>query len=102
MPYDEDCYQRLDDLMNEIKDECEKSRGKRTDEQKGVKMTEKWLDLYVDGRRMNRVIRFLETKFNKEQDVDKLIKLANSICYLTAQKITIVEKLQDSQTLLQR
>jgi len=59
---------------------------------KGVKMTEKWLDLYVDGRRMNRVIRFLETKFNKEQDVDKLIKLANSICYLTAQKITIVEK----------
>lgn len=55
-------------------------------------MAEKWLDLYHDGRRINRIIRYLETLLKKAKDDDKIIKYANSICYLTAQKITIVDK----------
>jgi len=55
-------------------------------------MAEKWLDLYHDGRRINRIIRYLETLLKKAKDDDKIIKYANSICYLTSQKMAIVDK----------
>ena len=55
-------------------------------------MPENWIDLYADGRRINKIIKHLTTRlFNSHED-DKIIKYANSICYLTGKKIEIVDK----------
>ncbi len=51
-----------------------------------------WHDLYTDGKRLNRIIRYLETKMKKAIDDDKIIKYANSIAYLTAKKVEIADK----------
>ncbi|MDF2428603.1 MAG: hypothetical protein OPY07_05060 [Nitrosopumilus sp.] len=49
-------------------------------------MSEKWLDLNIDGRRLNRIVRLLETYLKKEEDADKMIRFANSITYVTGKK----------------
>jgi len=55
-------------------------------------MRTNWDDLYTDGRRLNRIIRFLETKMKKAANDDKIIRYANAIAYLTAKKVEIVDK----------
>jgi len=55
-------------------------------------MRTNWDDLYTDGRRLNRIIRFLETKMKKATDDDKIIRYANSIAFVTAKKIEIADK----------
>ncbi len=51
-----------------------------------------WHDLYTDGKRLNRIIRYLETKMKKAIDDDKIIRYANSIAFITAKKIEITDK----------
>ena len=50
-----------------------------------------WHDLYTDGKRLNRIIRYLETKMKKAIDDDKIIRYANAIAYLTAKKVEITD-----------
>jgi len=54
-------------------------------------MTAKWHDLYVDGKRLDRVIRRLERRLRKTEDDEKMIKLANSITYVTSKKMELVD-----------
>ena len=44
------------------------------------------------GRRMNRIIRLLETLIKKEKDTDRVVKLANSLCYITSKKLELAFK----------
>ena len=55
-------------------------------------MSERWLDLYTDGRRLDRIIRILEKKLKKITDDEKIIKYANSITYITSKKTWLVDK----------
>ena len=55
-------------------------------------MTHSWHDLYTDGERLNRIIRYLETKIKKATDDDKIIRYANSIAFITGKKVEIVDK----------
>ena len=55
-------------------------------------MSSSWLDLYADGRRLNRVIRYIERKMKKCTDDDKIKNYANSIAYLTAKKVEIIDR----------
>ena len=52
---------------------------------------QRWADPNNDGRRLNRMIRYLETKMKKCKDDDRIIKYANSIGYLTSKKIEIAD-----------
>jgi len=56
-------------------------------------MAEKWKDLDIDGRRLNRIIRLLETLIKKEEDIDKVVRLTNSLCYLTGKKLELAYKM---------
>ena len=56
-------------------------------------MAEKWKELDIDGRRLNRIIRLLETLIKKEEDVDKVVKLSNSLCYVTGKKLELAYKM---------
>ena len=55
-------------------------------------MAEKWKELDIDGRRLNRIIRLLETLIKKEEDIDKVVKLSNSLCYVTGKKLELTYK----------
>ena len=55
-------------------------------------MAEKWKDVDIDGRRLYRIIRLLETLIKKEDDVDRIVKLSNSLCYLTGKKLELTYK----------
>lgn len=55
-------------------------------------MSRQWADLDCDGRRLNRIIRILETKLKKTEDDDKTIKYANSIAFLTSKKVEIADR----------
>ena len=46
-------------------------------------------DLEKHGNRLLRIILKLNKKFTKEQDIDRQIKLATTICYVTAQCLAI-------------
>jgi len=54
-------------------------------------MNDRWTDLYMDGRRLDRVIRRLEKRLKKTEDDEKIIKLANSITYVTSKKMELVD-----------
>ena len=56
-------------------------------------MAEKWKELDIDGRRLNRIIRLLETLIKKEEDIDKVVKLSNSLCYVTGKKLELAYKM---------
>jgi hypothetical protein len=55
-------------------------------------LPENWIDLYADGRRINKIIKHLTTKLFNSSNDDQIIKFANSICYLTGKKIELVDK----------
>ena len=63
-------------------------------------MSTKWADLYTDGRRINRIIRYLETRMKKCDDDDRIIKYANSIGFLTSKKIEIIDIVTGVRALL--
>ncbi len=54
------------------------------------KMSDRWTNLFVDGRRLDRIIRILEKKLKKATDDEKIIKYANSITYVTSKKVELV------------
>ncbi len=53
-------------------------------------MSDRWTNLFVDGRRLDRIIRILEKKLKKATEDEKIIKYANSITYLTSKKVELV------------
>jgi len=65
-------------------------------------MKQKWLDLYIDGRRLNKIIKFLQTKMKQceADDSDSIIRFANSIAYLTTKKIEIIDRVLGVKHLL--
>ena len=54
-------------------------------------MSDRWTDLHIDGRRLDRIIRRLEKKLKKTEDDEKMVKYANSITYVTSKKIELVD-----------
>ena len=63
-------------------------------------MSERWHDLYTDGRRLDRIIRILEKKLRKATEDEKIIKYANSITYVTSKKIEMVDRVLGVQQIL--
>jgi len=56
-------------------------------------MSEKWDSLEYDGRRLARLIRFLETKMNhvKASDPDAIVRYASCIGLLISKKIELIK-----------
>ena len=56
-------------------------------------MSEKWDNLEYDGRRLARLIRFLETKMNhvKASDPDAIVRYASCIGLLISKKIELIK-----------
>ena len=52
-----------------------------------------WTNLSTHGRRLNRIIRILEKLMKKEDDVDKITRLASVIGILT-EKVVNIAKLE--------
>ena len=50
-----------------------------------------WDDFSVDGRRVNRLIRSLETRSRKCRSDEKFVKYCNAIGFLTSKKIEIAK-----------
>jgi len=51
-----------------------------------------WTNLPTDGQRLNRIIRMLEKILRKEDDSDKICRLASVIGILTEKKINIAKQ----------
>ncbi len=66
------------------------------------KMSDRWTNLFVDGRRLDRIIRILEKKLKKATEDEKIIKYANSITYVTSKKTEMVDKVLGVQYILKR
>ena len=55
-------------------------------------MGTKWDDLECDGRRLARLIRFLETKMKKtKDDDDTIVRYAQTIGHLISKKIEVAK-----------
>jgi len=69
-------------------------------------MNKRWANLYVDGARLDRIIRILEKKLKKTTDDEKIIKYANSITYITSKKTSkkteIVDKVLGVQYIIKK
>ena len=65
-------------------------------------MSDRWTDLHIDGRRLDRIIRRLEKKLKKTEDDEKMVKYANSITYVTSKKTEMVDKVLGVQYILKR
>ena len=50
-----------------------------------------WTNLPTDGKRLNRIIRMLEKRMKKENDSDKISRLASVIGILTEKKVNIAK-----------
>ena len=50
-----------------------------------------WNDFSVDGRRINRLIRNLETRSKKCKSDEKYVRYCNAIGFLTSKKIETVK-----------
>lgn len=50
-----------------------------------------WNDFSVDGRRVNRLIRNLETRSKKCKSDEKFVRYCNAIGFLTSKKIEIAK-----------
>lgn len=50
-----------------------------------------WNDFSVDGRRINRLIRNLETRSKKCKSDEKYVRYCNAIGFLTSKKIEAVK-----------
>ena len=46
-------------------------------------------NLGTHGRRLNRILKKLEKRYHKETDLDKQVKIANSIGFITREIISI-------------
>ena len=55
-------------------------------------MPKNWTDLEANGRRMERLCRMMERRIKclDPEDIETLVKLANSISYVTKTKMEIV------------
>jgi len=53
-------------------------------------MSDNWLDLYKDGRRLNRIIRQMETRLKNKTDDDICLALIDRIIKCTHEKAQIV------------
>ena len=60
-----------------------------------------WNDFSVDGRRVNRLIRNLETRSKKCRSDEKFVKYCNAIGFLTSKKIEIAKIHYDIEEILQ-
>ena len=60
-----------------------------------------WNDFSVDGRRVNRLIRNLETRSKKCRSDEKFVKYCNAIGFLTSKKIEIAKIHYDIEKLLE-
>ena len=67
-----------------------------------MKMAKKWLDIEIDGRRLTRISKFLETLIKKENDVEKIIKLTNSLTYVTSKKLELAYKVLKINEILEQ
>jgi len=56
-------------------------------------MSERWDDLQYDGRRLARLIKFLETKLKhvKSDDPDSIVRYASTIGLLISKKIELIK-----------
>jgi len=54
-------------------------------------MMRDWTNLSTDGQRLNRIIRMLEKRLKKEEDPDKISRLASVIGVLTEKKVNIAK-----------
>ena len=59
-----------------------------------------WDELDVDGRRINRIIRILETKLKKSKSDEKIVRYANAIGFLTSKKIETLKIHHDIERIL--
>jgi len=59
-----------------------------------------WEELDVDGRRINRIIRILETKLKKSKSDEKTVRYANAIGFLTSKKIEVLKIHHDIEGIL--
>ena len=57
--------------------------------EKGIKMSDDWTDLYKDGRRLNRIIRQMETRLKNETNDDVILALIDRIIKCTHEKTQI-------------
>ena len=53
-------------------------------------MTE-WDDFSKDGKRLERIIKILFTKLKKAKSDEKIIRLSNSIGFMTSKKIEVTK-----------
>ena len=60
-----------------------------------------WNDFSVDGRRVNRLIRNLETRSRKCRSDEKFVKYCNAIGFLTSKKIEIAKIHHNIEEILQ-
>ena len=60
-----------------------------------------WNDFSVDGRRVNRLIRNLETRSKKCRSDEKFVKYCNAIGFLTSKKIEIAKIHHNIEEILQ-
>jgi len=60
-----------------------------------------WDDFSVDGRRINRLIRNLETRSKKCKSDEKFVRYCNAIGFLTSKKIEIAKIYHNIEELLQ-
>jgi len=63
-------------------------------------MNTSWAEIPIDGRRLNRIIRLVETKLKKATDDDKIIRYANSIAFLTGKKLEIADRVLGIQQII--
>ena len=45
-----------------------------------------WIDVTKDGKRMDRLIRMMEKRLKKIQDIEQIVKLCNAIGFITGKK----------------
>jgi len=62
----------------------------------------RWADLYIDGKRLDRIIRILEKKIKKATDDEKIIKYANSITYVTSKKVELADMVLGIHAIIKR
>ena len=58
-------------------------------------------DMYIDVKRLDRIIRILEKRLKKADD-EKTIKYANSIGFLTSKKLELTDKVLGMSHLLKK
>ena len=63
-------------------------------------MGENWADLYRDGRRLNRIIRILESKIKQEKNDEIKLACIDRLIKTTHEKVLIVNMVLGVQDIL--